>query len=234
MTTQFSEPETIGPEKALKLSSLLMSMILFVPLVLITWVLASDILGAVGVPLAWLVGIPVAAVFSGAMLKLRSSQLDRQIGAMSLTLSSSGITQKEASYTRFVAWDALHQARMVKPIVGMSTGKIGRSASSSTRGVDALSNAAAGPEFGLVGLGTLTMSPEITSVQKETLRQNETVNGVDETTGQPYIALYPRQFQLRWPKQRIGEWLAHYRPDLAAVAAAYQEQEDQKQQTPEQ
>jgi len=115
---------------------------------------------------------------------------------------------------------------MVKPVVGMSTGKVGRAGMGSrTPGVDALGSATAGQELGVVGVGEITVAPSAGMMQRETFRQNETRNGVDAATGQPLVALYLAQFDPAWPNDRIGEWVRHFRPDVYAEAKAIFDQQ---------
>lgn len=207
-------------------SSMRAGLLLFIPLVALSWFIVTAILGALGVPVAWLFGIVLGGGLSVALYVARSRKMEAEVGAMTLTLDARGITQVNPVATRFVSWDGLRGGRMVKPVIGMSTGKMGRTGMPSrTPGVDALASAAATGELGLVGIGTITLASSAGRMNRETYRQNEARNGVDPTTGQPLVALYPQQFDAAWPDERIGDWVQHYRPDVFAEAKAIWEQQ---------
>jgi len=202
-------------------SSLANGLVLFIPLVALMWVIVTLILKALGVPVPGLSGIVLAGALSLALYRARGRKLDALVGGMTLTCDSRGITQKDPVAIRFVSWDGLRSGRMVQPVVGMSTGKLGRAGmGSSSPGVDALASVAAARELGLAGIGAITLASSAGRMQRETFRQNETRNGVDPTTGQPLVALYPQQFDPAWPDERIGEWVRHFRPDVFAEAKA--------------
>lgn len=75
-----------------------------------------------------------------------------------------------------------------------------------------------GAGTGVVGPGTLEVTGG--TLAAETHRQNAGRNGVDPQTGQPYVMVPLSQFGLRWDEGRIGQWLAHQRPDLVDQARA--------------
>ncbi len=221
MNESYGQAETFEPRRTLLRSTMRSALLLFIPLVGLTWLIVRGILNALHVPAPGLFGIVLAGAFPVALYRARAKQLEGLIGGMTLMLDSRGITQKDPVATRFVSWDGLRGGRMVKPVVGMSTGKVGRAGmGSKTPGVDALASIAAGQELGLVGVGEITVAPSAGMMQRETFRQNKTRNGVDAATGQPLVALYLQQFDPAWPDERIGEWVRHFRPDVFAEAKA--------------
>ncbi len=225
MNTSYDRPETFKPVASLVQSTMTAGLLLFVPLVALSWFIVTSILAATGVPVAWLFGIVLGGGLSAALFAARTRKLEAEVGAMALTFDARGITESNPSATRFVSWEGLRSARMVKPVVGMSTGKLGRAAMRSrTPGVDALASAAAADELGLVGIGTITLAPSAGRMVRETYRQNERRNGVDATSGEPLVALYPQQFDDAWPDGRIGDWVRHHRPDIFAEASAISDQ----------
>lgn len=222
----YRQAETFEPRSTLLRATMRRALVLVIPLVGLTWLLVRGILDALHVPAPGLFSIVLAGVFSVALYRVRAKQVEGLIGGMTLTLDCRGITQKDPVATRFVSWDRLRGGRMVKGVVGMSTGKVGRAGmGSKTPGVDALSSTAAGQELGLVGIGDITVASSAGMMQRETLRQNETRNGVDAATGQPLVALYLQQFDPAWPDERIGEWVRHFRPDVFAEAKAIFDQQ---------
>ncbi len=228
MTESYDQTETFEPRDSIKRATLTNGLVLFIPLAAVTWVIVTLILSALGVPLPWLFGIILGGAFMVVLHLARSKKLEAQIAGMALMFDSRGITQKDPVATRFITWDGLRGARMVKPVVGMSTGKVGRAGTGSrTPGVDALGSAAAAQELGLVGIGSITLAPSAGVMQRETFRQNETRNGVDPATGQPLVALYLQQFDLTWPDGRIGQWVRHFRPDVFSEAKAISDQQAQ-------
>lgn len=226
MSDAFDQSETFRASPELKKTTLRNGLLLLIPLALIPSAVVSLILGDLGVPVPWLFGLAFGFGFGLALNKARGRKLDKLLSGTSLTLDSRGITQKDDIATRFVSWEGLREARKVKPVVGMSLGKVGRGARpSKTPGVDALGSVAAVKELGLVGAGTVELSAGASMMSRETYRQNEARNGLDAVTGQPLVALYLQQFHLRWPDERIGEWVDHFRPDVFAGAKAmYDEQ----------
>jgi hypothetical protein len=225
-TMPYGQAESFVPRDSLVRSTLRTALVLFIPLVVLTWLIVTLILNALHVPVPGLVGIFLGGALSVVLYRARAKQLEAQIGGMTLTFDSRGITQKDPVATRSVSWDGLRGGRIVKPVVGMSTGKVGRAGmKSKTPGVDALSLIAAGQEVGLVGIGAITLTSSAGMMQRETFRQNETRNGVDPATGQPLVALYLEQFDPAWPDERIGEWVRHFRPDVFAEAKAIFDQQ---------
>lgn len=226
MSNAFAQAETFEPIAGLTKTTQRAGLVLLVPLAVITWVIVTLILGGLGLPVAWLFGIVISLAFIVVIYRARGRKLDAMTSGMSLTVDSRGITERNPIATRFVSWEGLREARMVKPIVGMSAGKLYRGGRpSETPGVDALGSAAASKEFGLVGVGTVELSADANAMDRETYRQNEGRNGVDALTGQPLVALYFTQFDPKWPDARIGEWVDRFRPDVFATAkATYDEQ----------
>lgn len=226
MTESYDQAETFAPRGSVKRTTLQNGLVLFVPLAAVTWVIVTLIFAALDVPVPWLFGIILGGAFMVALHLARSKKLGALTAGMTLTFDSRGITQKDPAATRFVSWDGLRGGRMVKPVVGLSTGKVGRAGMRSrTPGIDALGSVAATPELGLVGIGSITLASSAGMMQRETFRQNETRNGVDPATGQPLVALYLQQFGLAWPDERIGEWVRHLRPDVLAEAKAISDQQ---------
>ena len=226
MTESYDQAETFEPLGSLKRTALTNGLVLFILLAALSWLIVTLILAALDVPVPWLFGIILGGAFMVALHLARSKKLEALIAGTILTFDSRGITQTDPVATRFVSWDGLRGGRMVKPVVGMSTGKVGRTGMRSrTPGVDVLGSAAAPKELGLVGIGSITLSSSASMMQRETFRQNETRNGVDPATGQPLVALYPQQFELAWPDERIGEWVRRFRPDVFAEAKAVSDQQ---------
>lgn len=210
----FDQAETFGPDPLLKKSTLMVSAVMGLVLGIILWIFFGMILGAgLHLPGAWLIAIiPGLAVLTG-LYWVRSKQLDRKIAGMSMTVGPEGITQSDDASTRFVTWQGLRSSTEVTPLIGYSVGKAVNPAASQTRAADAIASTAARPELGLLGMGTLTLKTTNRAIVEQ-YRQNSTVNGVDAETGEPFVALYPTQFQSSWPIKRIGEWIKHYRPDI--------------------
>jgi len=215
MTESFNQSETFEPVAGLKKTTALAGLTLLIPLAFPAWVIITLILSAVGLPVPWLFGIALSAVFVVVLSMAKDRQLTAMTSAMSLTMDERGITEKNNIATRFVSWDGLREARMVKPVVGMSTGKVGRGQlRSRTAGVDAYASAVQVQELGLVGVGTIELSTDANAMNRQTYQQNEGRNGTDAVTGQPLVALYLQQFDPQWPEGRIGAWIQRRRPDI--------------------
>ncbi len=226
MTDSFDRPETFEPVADLTRTTLRNGLVLLIPLAFITWVIITLILGGLGVPVPWLFGIVLSLVFIVTISKARAKKLDAMVEAMSLTLDPHGITERNTVATRSVSWEGLRAAGMVKPVVGMSVGQLGRGRDRSRSPVvDALGSAAAVKELGLLGVGTVQLAPDANAMTRTTYHQNETLNGVDAPTGQPLVALYLQQFRRDWPEERIGEWINHFRPDVFAQAKALHDEQ---------
>jgi hypothetical protein len=221
MGVSFGHAETFKPGDCLVQTSMRAGLLLFSAFVALSWFISAAILGALGVPVAWFFGLVLGGGVSAALWLARTRKLEAEVGAITLTLDAHGITHSNPLATRLVSWDDLRGARMVKPVVGMSTGKLGRTGMRfRTPGIDALASAAAADDLGLVGIGTITMAPSAGRIARKTYRQNETRNGTGPATRQPLVALFPRQFDVAWPNERIGEWVRHDRPDVFAEARA--------------
>src|SRR5699024_2400036 len=70
---------------------------------------------------------------------------------------------------------------------------------------------------GLVGVGTTTITGG--PLAARTYVQDPVRYGQDPASGERRTAIPLAQLDHRWPDGRIGEWVAHHRPDIAEQAA---------------
>lgn len=83
------------------------------------------------------------------------------------------------------------------------------------RAVAASANAAQGASEGLVGAGTLAATAQASAPFRLQIKQNLAGADVDQGSGQAAFGVPFATFDMSWRSGRIGQWLAHYRPDLA-------------------
>jgi len=121
MTVSYDQAETFEPRESIKRTTMANGLVLFIPLAALTWVIITLVAGALGLPLPWLFGVILGGPFLAALHSARGKKLEVEIDGMTLTLDARGIAQKNPVATRFVSWEELRGARMVKPVVGMST-----------------------------------------------------------------------------------------------------------------
>ncbi|GAB3622390.1 hypothetical protein GCM10027418_04720 [Mariniluteicoccus endophyticus] len=225
MTDDFTTPETFTAGDHVAKGSIVPMVILGIPLFLVSWLLFALITNAIKLPAATWIGFAAAIVFTALMVKVRMAQVARGVSTISLTIDPQGMTYTGDSATRSIAWQDMRQVQQILPMRAVD-------AKSAARGVGfdsiAASGGQAGVNFagelaahltagtGIVGHGPLRIDESM--VAKEAWRQNVGRNGTDPQTGEPYQWIPLAQFEPRWHEHRIGVWLRHYRPDLAAQA----------------
>ena len=103
-----------------------------------------------------------------------------------------------------------------RPIAGTSISKAVTEVS-----LDAATRATAVLQItpGLVGRGRLEITTT-SRLYKQQIADDLTKDGVDPTTGEPYVSIMPILIAKDWSTHRFGEWLHHYRPDLWQEANA--------------
>lgn len=223
--TDFHAEETFVPHELTRKSTLISSLFLAIPLGLLLWLAFSILLNVIGVPVAGLIGFVLAAAATAGLFWIRNRQVTKDLSQSSMTVGPFGIIERNSTATRTVEWGDLRVGGMVTPVVGYSAKNVLMVRDLSAP-VDALAGAAAIQELGLLALGRIDYAPGISAIQRKTYEQNVGRNGVDPQSGQPYIALYPAHYQLKWPTDRIGEWVKVYRPDIWEQAHAIQSAED--------
>ncbi|OYO19354.1 hypothetical protein CGZ93_13370 [Enemella dayhoffiae] len=223
----FQTPEIFKAQDGVFKGSLIPMVLLGVPLLLMSWLLFALVMNAVKAPAANWLGLLAAIAFTALMVWVRLRKTRQNVSEIELLLEPRGLTYTGDASRRFLSWQDLREARRVLPLVGMDAKKAARgvgydsmAAKGGQAGVNALGQVGAQltAGTGLVGIGTMEILGG--AMARETHRQNEGRNGRDPQTGQPYLTVPLSQFDTRWDRHRIGEWLAHFRPDLAAQATA--------------
>lgn len=182
---------------------------LSVLLLVVTFLLALGVLNLVQLANPILAAL-IAVVFVALAVLGKKRQWDAKFAKRTLILDSVGAHVRDRDFTIDLPWGLADGIGLV-PELGVLTmdTKVGR-------GVAAEANAAQGASEGLVGAGILTATPQASAPFRLQIRQNRAAAPVDQRTGQPAFGVPLGTFDLAWRSGRIGQWLAHYRPDLAA------------------
>lgn len=176
-------------------------------LFLITWLIFALVFGAIGVPLAGLVGAFASGGFCAAMTQLKKKQHAKQWVHKTLTLSPFGADMQDGGLRLQLPWgqvERIGEASSMDPVqaggfhwLGVAAGAL--SASTMRR-----------REMFLLGVGRISVDPEASVLVKSQVKQN--LAGQDPERCQTGVPL--AHFEKDWENGRIGQWVRAYRPDL--------------------
>ncbi|MGC5628879.1 hypothetical protein ACPYO6_11760 [Georgenia sp. Z1344] len=160
-----------------------------------------------GIPWSVLVALGAAAVSTALIAWLGRRAARDSAAGLSLTLSPDGLEYVGDSSVRRMAWDDVRAAEVIPTITPLGGG-------APTEGFSAFRREG----LGLVGRGTT----EVTGgpLAERTYAQDPARYGTDPDSGESRTAIPLSQFDEQWARHRIGEWVAHHRPDVARQAAA--------------
>jgi hypothetical protein len=136
-----------------------------------------------------------------------------------LIVSPEGLTLNDGVTNRTLPWASMTKVGIVKPFRGLegssraSSANIGMMVGTAVnRTAQALSGS-----VGLLGRGTIAPDPT-NPASRKLLEINRGIWGTDDA-GNPLVGIAPDQVVEGWIDGRVGDWLRHYRPDLAEEAA---------------
>lgn len=224
----FDAPETftIADTRHAAVSRLL-SPILLLPIVagFLLWVLLSALFNVVGLPAPRLIALLVAVVVMAGLMAVWLKMTTASLANTWLRIDGQGMTFADGPITRTLAWPEMTSVGRVKPIRGVETsfgGSSARTGSAVAAGVNRTAQELSG-SIGLLGVGQL-IPQEGSSLAAALVQQNLGSWGQTEDA-RPLIGIAPEDVQSDWYAGRIGAWLRHHRPDLAA---AYEQQSGQR------
>lgn len=211
--TEASPGSFTAPEEFRLTTTFLQQLTRMIPLsimlLVLTFLLALGLLNLVHLanpPVALL--IAVASVAVAVVSKKR--QWDAKFANRTLVLDPVGAHVRDRDFTIDLPWPLVDAVSLVPELgVWKLDIKVGRA-------VAASANAAQGASEGLIGAGILASTLEASAPFRAQIKQNLAADRVDPRTGQPAFGVPLATFDLDWRSGRIGQWLTHYRPDLAA------------------
>lgn len=217
--TMYTEPRAFYMREAALGGFKLTAAVLFLPTVFLFWFFISLLLGPLPeFPGRGLLALGLAVAATILLVRWRVGALRAHMRKAPMTLSAFGIEARDVQGgLRKVAWSDLVAVTQVRPVAAAKPSKMLFILDNPL--MEGLANIGVRDELGLIGRGTLDTTG-CNLLIKETYRQNRTTNGKDPLTGEPYIALYPLQYEDDWTNNEIGAWVRHYRPDLLAPPSA--------------
>lgn len=179
---------------------------MLVMLVAITWLILGLLMAPLGLGgLRWLLALVLALGFGALVSWMRKKQLTAAWSSSTLQLSPFGAVASDR-YTRTeLPWSGLREvgpASLMDPLKMTFGPDIGKLASA------AAAASSRRTEEGLVGDGSLTLSPDAPVLLRKQVAQND-------QPGRPR-AIVVTHFDPDWRAGRIGQWVRAYRPDLMA------------------
>jgi len=219
----FDQPETFEVKAEFK-HHLLSLTVPAIGMFLISGLLFLAILnGALGLP-PLIAGL-AALVFTAAMIAGKKRQFEQMREAMSLTISPEGFAVDDPHTTLQMAWSgvrAVGKVKSPKPIdvTKTSVPVVGGGGSSVGGGIGAaIGQATIDIQTGILGLGTHALKPDAPWRARTQFEQNVEINGVDEETGQNFVAVLAQLYDADWQSGRIGDWVRAYRPDVMPASS---------------
>ncbi|OYN90514.1 hypothetical protein [Parenemella sanctibonifatiensis] len=207
----FQQPETfgVGDRKAESWRRLL-GPILIMPIILflLMWFMAAAAFNAFNVPGGSWSALLVALVLTAILIFAWLKKTEAAVGHSSVTVDAQGISLTDGHITRSLAWQDITAVGRVAPIRGVELRKQ-HVAAAVNRTVQAMSGS-----IGLLGRGTLA-AEDGRPLAGTIAQQNEGIWGHADT-GEPLVGIAPAEIDANWYQGRIGDWLRHQRPDLAA------------------
>jgi len=190
-----------------------------VMLLLLTWLILALLLGNTGLPAVGWLALGLALVFVAAMVYVKKKQFDATWGTATLELSPDGAAETVGKTRTALAWGAvrgLDKQGMITPLQAVTPGSGFVGGNPVTGGALAVGVAAArrADQDALVGPGTLSLSPEASSILKAQFDQNMKQRQMDPETSRPFVAVLLTHYDRDWRTGRIGAWVRAYRPDL--------------------
>lgn len=181
---------------------------LSVALLLLTFLLALGLLNLVHLANPLLAAL-IAVVFVALAVGGKKRQWDAKFAQRTLVLDPVGAHIRDRDFTIDLPWTLADGIGLV-PELGVLTLdlKVGRA-------VAASANAAQGASDGLVWAGTLAATAPASAPFRLQIKQNLAGADVDQRSGQAAFGVPFATFDVSWRSGRIGQWLAHCRPDLA-------------------
>lgn len=210
-------PESVTLTSVVEGSSIRKKMLpMVVLLFLVSWLLFSMIVNAVGLPVPMLLGAVVAAVFMGAAWWWKGGQLDRLQQQVHLRLTPAGIEREDHLMRVEIPWPQVAGFERMNTLGKAASPHLGVKEASNLL-VDAAGGASKRVEVALVGSGTLQRKPGLSAIWKETVRENYGIE-TDEPTPHDRVVVVPQHFEQDWRHGQIGRYLARHRPDLPVPA----------------
>jgi hypothetical protein len=213
----FDRPETFEVKAEFK-NHLLSLTVPAIGLFLISGLLFLAISGAFGLPP--LTGGLAALLFTAAMIAWKKRQFESLREGTALTISPEGFVVDDPHTTLQMAWSGVRTVGRVKspkPIDVRKTSApvVGGGGSSVAGGLGAaIGQATIDIQTGILGLGTHALKPDAPWRARTQFEQNVGINGVDEETGQNFVAVLAQLYDADWQSGRIGDWVRAYRPDV--------------------
>lgn len=218
---RFDQPEEFTAESKLARKSLMAQLPMLVLLLVLFWFVIGLVMGALGVPGARFVAIPVAILVTGLLAWTRLRQLRTHTARARLICSPEGISVYEGQAWTRARWDQIQSADLVRPLVGYKSNFGGSSARTGQAIGAAAAELASQPQLGLLTSGTRELDADMALLTRKAYEQNEGRNGVDAQSGQQLYPMFPGHFDPRWTRGPIAEWIGRFRPDILEQARAH-------------